>query len=240
MQPHLARQIELEADRDRAQEARRAARTAKEQVTHLSAVRDAHWREEQELRAALPKLDQALAQRQKLTAARDKANDKLLARRAEYARLHAEIEAQRAALTAVERGERTVCPACQRPFEGGDVQSFVHHLSEQMHACEAEAAAVERRGKRLRQALTHVDELVVAAEQRVQGLREGQAKLVAVRQIIAATDEQMREAQERAATLAGDEGALGGIEGSAARTRRPADAVRRAALPGRCPARHRA
>ena len=126
---------------------------------------------------------------------RDEAKAAIASLRATYAHVHADAEAQRAALTAVKRGESRSCPSCNRPFEGGDVQGFLDHLAQQVHASDAEAAEIEREGTRARKHLDDVERRLATAEEQAEQLRQNQAKVQAVLGLIAATDEQAREAR---------------------------------------------
>ncbi|MHB0876468.1 MAG: AAA family ATPase [Anaerolineae bacterium] len=212
LQSSLSRQAELEAARVAAQDAVHAGRSAREQMDRLLGLRDAYRREEDVLRATLPPLQAASGRRDELAKARDEANAEVAALRADYARVRADAEAQKAALTAVTRGERQVCPSCRRPFEGGDVQGFIQHLTQQMHNRSAEAAAIEQSGMRARKSLDGIERRLAAAEEQAEQLRQNQAKLQAVQGLIASSQEQLREIEARTAPLAEHEWALADID----------------------------
>ncbi|MGQ9553834.1 MAG: AAA family ATPase [Anaerolineae bacterium] len=90
--------------------------------------------------------------------------------------LQAEHEAQQHTAEAIRRGEGRVCPACQRPFEGGDIESFLQHLQSQMHESQAQVTVLQLEHKRVQAELAQTEQRRKCAEKAVAGLHEAEAQ----------------------------------------------------------------
>ena len=141
--------------------------------------------------------------------------------------LAAQLEAQRKAAEAVERGETDTCPACSRPFEEHDSASFLEHLRAQVEREERTLEQMRAEAKRLLGQQTALQKAVDKAQQAVDELRRVEAEGKARREqhaqgqlqyeALSAQLAELAELDEQAAKLAADLEALGDPRAAARR-----------------------
>jgi exonuclease SbcC len=191
--------------------AARQARLAKEQASIARQIEQLAAREKA-LSSAPEQLEGAQAQLQEVRA-------QFAVVSSQGITLAAQLEAQRKAAEAVERGETDTCPACSRPFEEHDSASFLEHLRAQVEREERTLEQMRAEAKRLLGQQTALQKAVDKAQQAVDELRRVEAEGKARREqhaqgqlqyeALSAQLAELAELDEQAAKLAADLEALG-------------------------------
>jgi len=197
LRPQIAARPQVEAELTRLRTELREQEQLRDALSRAEEQLQSHHRSRAAIQREAERLANARQQLQSLAEKRDRTTGQLADIRSRIALLQAEHDSQRAALDAIQRGEESRCPACQRPFEKGEVQDFIVRWSEQIRERQAEIRVAESQQHSLERTLAQIEEEERAAEQDYSRLSELQSQLQVLDRLIerAASDVELLKHQ---------------------------------------------
>ena len=201
LEPRADRQASLEGVLTELQQRGAQRRELLLQRTRLQEAGQAHEMEMQSLRARQTELEKTPVEVERLAARCDTLRAEIASGDARIRLLQAEHEAQESAAAAIRSGERQSCPACRRPFEGGDVEGFMRHLSEQLHESQGALAGLLIELKRLHGELAQAEKRLKRANEFVSALRQAEAQVASLTERQASVAQDLRLIEKRLTPL---------------------------------------